>query len=307
MHFNWLILLLIPLPFDPIAASDHPVLRQGSCSSDRGLLDVALDPFKTAFLGGGEEATSVEYGNVSYSTDVSTATFAQFEAGILHIPRADDMYFSRLELSSRSLLSMLGQSVSLEKGLEGAPLAHGPSKDFQLVKRVKGKDGEWWSGSVPASEMSAPEVVAWLRKGFTLIFNSVDCRFPKLAHLAEGLENELGFVVQMNAYLSPRNSQGFEVHWDPMETLVLQLEGNKTWSIYEPIIDLPQPAQRYKPKAAEIDASSRRVVTLSPGSTLYLPRCGAHLCLPRAAILCVLERDGTGTERPERSRTACFF
>ena len=264
-HAPALVLALCAFPFN-IAAGPSPGLRQGTCSADRGLLELAFDPWTAAFLGNASgETREARAGDGS-------ATFAPFETGILHIPRADEMHFADLKLSGRSLLSTLGQSVSLEKGAECGPPQHGPSKDFQLVKRVKGKDGEWWSGSVPASDMRATEVVAWLRKGFTLIVNSVDCRFPALAQLAEGLERELGYVTQMNAYLSPRNSQGFEVHWDPMETLVLQLEGNKTWSIYDPIIHLPQPSQRYKPSAAEINVSSRRAVTLSPGSTLYLPR-----------------------------------
>jgi len=151
----------------------------------------------------------------------SGATLAPFETGVLHIPRNIPAHFALLQLSSRDIMSMLGRSVSLERETEGSrTMQHGLGKDFQVVKRVKGPDGEWWSGAAPPTSMTPPEVIAWVRKGFTLIFNSVDCRFPTLAALAAGLEQELGFVVQMNAYMTPKNSQGFEVHWDPMYGLL---------------------------------------------------------------------------------------
>ena len=289
-----LCLVLVLAPAAVLSGSPSPGLRGGDSCSGReagGLLELALDPWTpAAFLGNASDGFAAD----SRSRGSAAATFARFETGILHIPRLDGGHFASLELSSRNLIAKLDRSVSLEPDSAGArTLVHGPSKDFQLVKRVKHSDGEWWSGSVPASAMSTAEVVARLRKGFTLIFNSVDCRFPALARLAEGLEEELGYVVQMNAYLSPKHSQGFEVHWDPMETLVLQLEGNKTWSIYDPIIHLPRPAQRYKPPAADIDMSSRRVVKLTPGSTLYLPRGWLHEATTNASSPTVLENIGS--------------
>ncbi len=269
-------------------AQSSPGLRRAddeSCSTKHGasnLLKAALEPW-----------TSADFLSTTSGThEVEGATFARFEKGILFIPRASTSHFMELELSSRAIFTMLGRSVSLEPGSEGAAMLHGIGKDFQVVKRVRGKDGEWWSGSAPATSMTPPEVVAWLRKGFTLIFNAVDCRFSALARLAEQLEDEIGFVVQMNAYMTPKNAQGFEVHWDPMDTMVLQLEGNKTWSIYDPIIHLPRPEQRYKPSANEVDTNSRQSVTLSPGSTLYLPRGWLHEATTNASSAARLRKVG---------------
>jgi len=269
-------------------AQSSPGLRRAddeSCSTQHcasSLLKAALEPWTSAdFL----STTSGRH-------EVEGATFARFEKGILFIPRASTSHFMELELSSRAIFTMLGRSVSLEPGSEGATMLHGIGKDFQVVKRVRGKDGEWWSGSVPATSMTPPEVVQWQRKGFTLIFNAVDCRFSALARLAEQLEDEIGFVVQMNAYMTPKNAQGFEVHWDPMDTMVLQLEGNKTWSIYDPIIHLPRPEQRYKPSANEVDTNSQQSVTLSPGSTLYLPRGWLHEATTNASSAARLRKVG---------------
>ena len=267
-------------------SSPAPGLRGGRCDAD-GLLALALDPFAPAdFLSGAPQG-------VFAGAAGAEARFAPFEAGVLHIPRASASHFAVVNLTSADLLSALSLSVSLEAGAEGQAMQHGPGKDFQVVKRVRGKDGEWWSGAAPAPAMGAQEAVRWLRRGFTLIVNSVDARFPALARLAAGLEDELGFVVQMNAYLTPKNSQGFEVHWDPMDSFILQLEGSKAWSIYDPLIELPMPQQRFKPRAADVNVSSRQSVTLRPGTTLYLPRGWLHEATTNASSAFSLQRVGS--------------
>lgn len=37
------------------------------------------------------------------------------------------------------------------------------------------------------------------------------------------VEAEVGVPAQSNLYLTPPSAQGFEVHWDPMETIVAQV------------------------------------------------------------------------------------
>ena len=240
-------LLLLQAACCLVVAPSSPGLRTGGagvgnerCSSNErgsspGILSIALEPWTTAaFLGctlaNTSEASVPEHSSThrspasmteGRSSEGSGATLAPFETGIVHIPRNIPAHFALLQLSTRDIMSMLGRSVSLERETEGSrTMQHGLGKDFQVVKRVKGPDGEWWSGAAPPTSMTPPEVIAWVRKGFTLIFNSVDCRFPALAALAAGLEQELGFVIQMNAYMTPKNSQGFEVHWDRMYGLL---------------------------------------------------------------------------------------
>ena len=263
----------------PELVASSCVAPQGpACADGTSLLGLALHPWTAASFLDGEAHTAVD------AKAAEGANFSRFEAGPLFVPRADPAHFELLQVDSRIILALVAGSVSLEPGSEGAPMVHGVAKDFQLVKRVKGSDGEWWSGGVPAASLTLAEVRARLGKGFTLIVNSVDCRLPSLARVAEQLEGELGLVVQINAYLTPPNAQGFETHWDPMESLVLQIEGNKTWHIYQPIIPLPRPDQRFKPRAADIDYTSRRLAALKPGSTLYLPRGWLHEATTYAGI-----------------------
>lgn len=110
---------------------------------------MALDPWTTVdFLGNASAGKGVGAGALGTGDTRHGASFAPFETGILHIPRASATHFSGLGLSSRDILSMLTRSVSLEPGSEGSAMVHGLSNDFQLAKRVKGSG---LSSSLPSS------------------------------------------------------------------------------------------------------------------------------------------------------------
>jgi len=184
-------------------------------------------------------------------------------------------HFKSVGFGSSDAIELLHTSLSIEPGREGEQLLN--QKDYRLVKRVKGKDGEWWSGGMPGDHIPPEKVPELMRRGgFTLVFNNIDLRHEGLAKLAEEMENELGYTVQFNSYLTPPSSQGFEIHWDPMETLVLQLEGRKSWQIYNPIIQLPRPEQRFKPLSSQVPYDTLQEVWLEEGSALYLPRGWLH-------------------------------
>ena len=72
-----------------------------------------------------------------------------------------------------------------------------------------------------------------------------------LARFCRGLEAELGHPAQANAYYTPRRSQGFGVHHDTHDVLVLQTAGKKRWLVYEPLLELPLKHQRYRTTMGE--------------------------------------------------------
>jgi lysine-specific demethylase/histidyl-hydroxylase NO66 len=81
--------------------------------------------------------------------------------------------------------------------------------------------------------------------------------------------------VQANAYATPAASQGFGVHHDTHDVLVLQVAGAKRWRIYAPLLELPLKQQRW---SADLGDPGEPVedLTLEAGDTLYLPRGWPH-------------------------------
>eukprot|EP00961_Rhodomonas_salina_P247185 3339616-Rhodomonas_salina.1 len=140
--------------------------------SRKGLLDMALEPLSMeTFLFGSDRDPAV------------------FENEVYEVIPRDADFFASLNFSSHTVFRLMDHAVSLETTTLGQPAIHG--EDYYLVKRVKGKDGEWWSGRVPDTYNNASAIYRWFRKGFTLVVNNADSRHVQLAAFANGLEDEL--------------------------------------------------------------------------------------------------------------------
>mmetsp|Transcript_4369 Transcript_4369/g.9984 ORF Transcript_4369/g.9984 Transcript_4369/m.9984 type:complete len:504 (+) Transcript_4369:116-1627(+) len=195
------------------------------------------------------------------------------------VKRHDPKYFEKI-LDMPDIQKTLDACVAVNGTTGQEPMwnaAGTKGSDFRLVKRTRGPDGEWWSGGVPGDTLNASVIRDYVqKKGFTLVLNHLDFRVDGVANMARSLEKQTGIAVQANLYLTPPASQGFEVHWDPMETIVLQVAGRKLWHIYDPLVALPRPEQRFKPTAAQVNQTARRSVILEAGDTLYIPRGWMH-------------------------------
>ena len=90
-----------------------------------------------------------------------------------------------------------------------------------------------------------PRVLAEWEAGATIVLQALHVNWHPLAVFCRLLEEALGYGVQANAYYTPRGSQGFGVHHDTHDVLVLQVAGEKTWLLYDPLLELPLKHQRY--------------------------------------------------------------
>ncbi|MEV6192909.1 cupin domain-containing protein [Streptomyces sp. NPDC051920] len=73
------------------------------------------------------------------------------------------------------------------------------------------------------------ELHSRLQEGASLSLDSVDELHPPIARLCEAIERELRTRVQANLYASWSATEGFGVHWDDHDTVVVQLDGAKRW------------------------------------------------------------------------------
>jgi cupin superfamily protein len=118
-------------------------------------------------------------------------------------------------------------------------------------------------------------VAAAFEDGATIVLQGLHLNWTPLAKFCRGLEVDLGYPAQANAYYTPRGSQGFAVHHDTHDVFVLQVAGEKHWRIYDPLFELPLKHQRYS-KALGEHGPPTLELTLRAGDSLYLPRGWLH-------------------------------
>ena len=95
--------------------------------------------------------------------------------------------------------------------------------------------------------------------------------------LCSTLQEYFKSMVGANVYLTPPGTQGFAPHYDDIEAFVLQLEGKKHWTLYNPRSE-DETLPRYSSKnfdQSEIGDEIFRT-TLGPGDLLYFPRGFIH-------------------------------
>ncbi len=118
-------------------------------------------------------------------------------------------------------------------------------------------------------------VLAEWEAGATIVLQALHVNWHPLAVFCRLLEDALGLGVQANSYSTPRGSQGFAVHHDTHDVLVLQIAGAKRWLLYDPLLELPLKHQRYS-KSLGDEGEPTDDIVLRAGDTLYLPRGWLH-------------------------------
>jgi ribosomal protein L16 Arg81 hydroxylase len=112
-------------------------------------------------------------------------------------------------------------------------------------------------------------------EGYTITIDRLELRWKPISALCKNLENTLHHPTAANLYFTPLNAQGFLPHFDTHDVFILQLEGSKTWRIYDSPILLP-----LGDTTSDVPVDSlgppTKTITLDAGDLLYLPRGFVH-------------------------------
>ncbi len=134
------------------------------------------------------------------------------------------------------------------------------------------------------ADLPMDKVYGAFSRGDTIRLMALQRTWPPLSRLAATVGDAFSADVNVNFYMTPARSQGFPVHVDTHEALILQVEGSKDWFIYEP--DYPLPINtlthmedlKARLKSPLVEAELRLVeqLHLEKGDLLYIPRGVPH-------------------------------
>ncbi len=117
-----------------------------------------------------------------------------------------------------------------------------------------------------------------LRQGASLVLSLAEELLPRVRDLTESAEEALGAYVNANLYASWGEKDGFGLHFDNHDVLVLQLRGRKRWRIYDPTF--PSPTRSTSRKAPRPEGEPKHDLVLEDGDLLFLPRGWWHHASP---------------------------
>ncbi|MGW7548365.1 JmjC domain-containing protein [Streptomyces sp. NPDC054770] len=112
-----------------------------------------------------------------------------------------------------------------------------------------------------------------LVSGASLSMHNCDQWIPELAGITNGIRRVVGRPAMAGMFLSPPGASGLPCHTDVPDVFAVQLDGTKTWRVYEP---LPGPARQRVVAEGELPKAALEV-TLEPGDVLHVPAGSPHI------------------------------
>ncbi len=203
-----------------------------------------------------------------------------WETSPLHVSRDVAGYFADLYDVADIEESLVVGARDLERfALVKAGVAQAALDEYVVTSPAI----RWKStGKAAVPHVDARKVAALLDRGYTLVIKDAALLSARLQRTCNRLQRDLGAFVGANVYFTPGGGQGLDVHHDTHDTLTIQIEGSKTWRVYEPVIELPLESQQLHRGTRVPPLTLHSEIVLCAGETLYLPRGYAHEAIATA-------------------------
>ena len=131
-----------------------------------------------------------------------------------------------------------------------------------------------------SAPVNPAKVRALVDLGASIVANGVHRVCPEVAAVASMLEREFAARVVANVYCSFQGVQAFQTHFDLHDVFAVQVEGEKTWRVYESRADAPvnpvPPGDEWEKWLTETRGKLLFEAAMKPGDLLYLPRGQYH-------------------------------
>lgn len=148
--------------------------------------------------------------------------------------------------------------------------------------RMARGDQEIYPVTAPARQDALQWIFQAIAAGYTAIFNKLNFCNAQVAEVCRAIDRNYppGSKSFVTAFLSPSSHGCFTYHYDEVDVFLIQVYGEKGWSVAAPIT--PFPVEGMSKAPVDQDQSSREYlrVTLRPGDVLYIPRGHIHRGMP---------------------------
>lgn len=137
------------------------------------------------------------------------------------------------------------------------------------------------AGAEVADQVADDLVLGLVVDGATVVLQALHRVWPPIMAFSTDLASDLGHPVQVNAYVTPPSSRGFAAHYDVHDVFVLQVAGEKRWTVWPPVHPYPLRTSPWTDHAAAVGEAAAQTppaleTVLRPGDALYLPRGYLH-------------------------------
>jgi len=135
-------------------------------------------------------------------------------------------------------------------------------------------------GAEVGDQLDSTRVLAEFAAGSTIVLQGLHRTWAPIGDFTRQLVDDLGHPCQVNAYVTPASSRGFDPHYDVHDVFVMQIHGEKHWTVHAPVHPDPLAGDAWTDHRAAVEARAAEQpaidATLRPGDVLYLPRGWIH-------------------------------